>query len=212
MNWREFGGRQVNIARCNGRLISEKEISARLKESALRHVNLEDDPMRRKAAVLVPLLCVDGNWRLLFTRRTELVPHHKGQVSFPGGAFEDGDGNLVQTALRESCEEIGLRPKDVRILGELKGMPSVSNYMITPIVGRITKPFEIKLSPYEVSRVFTIPLAWLADENHREIRPYHAGDGRAFEVIYYDMYDGEVLWGATARMTVLFLQLLGLTR
>lgn len=197
-------------ARCNGKMISESEIIQRLAAHTDAIDQAADDAARRSAAVLVPLLCQNGEWALLFTRRTEKVPHHKGQVSFPGGAYEPGDENLVQTALRETCEEIGLHPEAVRILGELSGMPSVSNYMITPIVGRIIEPFEVKLSEYEVSRVFTIPLTWLANSQNREMRPYQAADGQVYDVIYYRSYDGEILWGATARMTVLLLQILGL--
>ncbi len=89
-------------------------------------------------------------------------------------------------------------------------MPSVSNYLIRPIVGRITKPFDVRLSKNEVSRVFTIPLEWLADDRHREMQPYEAIDGQIYDVIYYQPYDGEILWGATARMTVQLLELLGL--
>ena len=175
--WQGFENELIDSARCNGRLIPEAEIVRRLAVRAVQREQHATDTTRRSAAVLVPLLCKNGAWQLLFTRRTEQVPHHKGQVSFPGGAHEPEDGNLVKTALREAAEEIGLQPADVRILGALGDMPSVSNYMITPIVGRITRPFEVKLSKYEVSRVFTIPLEWLADARHREMRPYKAADG-----------------------------------
>ena len=208
--WQSFENELIDSARCNGRMIPEAEIVSRLAERTKPRIQQRGETTWRSAAVLVPLLCQHGAWQLLFTRRTEQVPHHKGQVSFPGGAYEPGDENLVQTALRETSEEIGLQPGDVRILGELSDLPSVSNYMITPIVGRITRPFEVKLSKYEVSRVFTIPLEWLADSRHREMRPYLAADGQVYDVIYYQPYDGEVLWGATARMTALLLEILGL--
>lgn len=208
--WQGFEMGLIDSARCNGRMVSEAEIVSRLAVHAAPCEQLVGSAARRSAAVLVPLLCQNGAWQLLFTRRTEQVPHHKGQVSFPGGAYEPGDENLVQTALREASEEIGLQPADVRILGELSDLPSVSNYLITPIVGRITRPFDVKLSKYEVSRVFTIPLEWLADARHWEMRPYQAADGQIYEVIYFQPYDGEILWGATASMTVLLLQTLGL--
>ena len=198
-------------ARCNGQLMSEGEIIAKLKERSSEKVKHDGDVPRRKAAVLVPILCKDGIWQLLFTRRTDYVPHHKGQVSFPGGAQEPEDESLIYTALRETCEEIGLHPRDVRIIGQLEPMPSVSNYLITPVVGRIIKPFHIKMSEYEVSRVFSIPLEWLSKPENREIRPYRLPDGRELDVIYYKPFDGEILWGATAYMTVEFLKRLGLT-
>ena len=139
--WHGFENGLMVSARCNGRMISEAEIISRLAVRTEQRTLQAGDVVRRNAAVLMPMLCQNGEWALLFTRRTEKVPHHKGQVSFPGGAYEPGDKNSVQTALRETCEEIGLRPEAVRILGELGGMPSVSNYMITPIVGRIIEPF-----------------------------------------------------------------------
>jgi 8-oxo-dGTP pyrophosphatase MutT (NUDIX family) len=192
--------------------ISEEEIKQRLADSLPAQDAEPEDAGWRRAAVLIPLLCVSGEWHLLFTRRTERVPHHKGQVSFPGGAYEASDHDLVETALRESCEEIGLQPGDVRILGRMDGLQTVSNYVVTPIVGRIIRPFAVELSVEEVGRAFTIPVAWLAEESHRQIRPYHTPDGRVFDVIYYDLYDGELLWGATAYITVTLLKQLGLTK
>lgn len=197
--------------RCNGSALSEQEIVARL---SLEQASLErpaGEHTWRQAAVLIPLLCQENAWHLLYTRRTDQVPHHKGQISFPGGAFEAGDRSLVETALRESREEIGLAASDVRILGQLAGLQTVSDFIVTPVVGRITRPFTMKLSPFEVSRVFTIPLAWLADARHREVRPYPRGDGSVLDVIYYDKFEDELLWGVTAYITVLFLQALGLT-
>jgi 8-oxo-dGTP pyrophosphatase MutT (NUDIX family) len=208
--WQGFENGSIDTARCNGRMIPEREIIRRLAARNDLQIQQMFFEKRRSAAVLVPLVCQNGEWQLLYTRRTDQVPHHKGQVSFPGGAFEPGDDSLVQTALRETYEEIGLLPADVRILGSLEDMPSVSNYLIRPIVGRITKPFNVRLSKNEVSRVFTIPLEWLADDRHREMQPYEAIDGQIYDVIYYQPYDGEILWGATARMTVQLLELLGL--
>jgi 8-oxo-dGTP pyrophosphatase MutT (NUDIX family) len=161
--------------------------------------------------VLIPLICLRDEWHILYTRRTEQVPHHKGQVAFPGGAYESQDPDLAHTALRESCEEIGLQPEDVRILGQLAGMQTVSNFVIAPFVGRIMRPFHVMLSRHEVSKVFTIPMTWLADPVHREMRPYQSSDGRVFDVIYYESYDGEILWGATAYMTVMLLKAVGLS-
>ena len=207
----ENSGLEWRAGKCNGGQISEEDISRRLKETAAAEDALPKEAGWRRAAVLIPLFCVEGDWHLLFTRRTDHVQHHKGQVSFPGGAYETQDRNLIQTALRESYEEIGLQPKDVRILGKMGGMQTVSNYIVTPIVGCIVRPFHVELSREEVGRVFTIPLVWLEQEKHRQMRPYHAADGRVFDVIYYDLYDGELLWGATACLTVTFLRRMGLT-
>lgn len=163
----------------------------------------------RPAAVLVPLLRANGEWQLLYTRRTETVQRHKGQVSFPGGAADPEDGSPEETALREAHEEIGLLPSDVSILGRLSFLATVTHYLITPVVGRIHWPSALHLSAGEVSRVFTIPLRWLADPANWELRPFQRV-GYYEDVIYYQPYDGEILWGATARITVEFLRVLQL--
>jgi 8-oxo-dGTP pyrophosphatase MutT (NUDIX family) len=164
----------------------------------------------RPAAVLVPLLWDEDRWRLLLTRRTETVQSHKGQVSFPGGAAEPFDDSPEATALREAQEEIGLRVQDARVLGRMAVRPTISSFLVTPIVARIPWPYQFRLSTNEVSRVFTVPLAWLAEAAHREERP-HTTPGGIFErVIHYQSFDGEILWGATARITLDLLRVLGL--
>ena len=159
----------------------------------------------RHAAVLIPLLRQDGEWHLLYTRRTEKVESHKGQVSFPGGACDEGETSPEQTALREAQEEIGLEPGGVRILGRLRSMLTITSFNITPVVGVIPWPTVFSPEQAEVARIFTMPLAWLAERSNRwEFNL----PGRGYNVIVYHPYDGEILWGATARMTVDFLDLL----
>jgi len=164
----------------------------------------------RPAAVLVPLLWEDDHWRLLLTRRTETVQSHKGQVSFPGGASDPGDSSPEATALRETFEEIGLQPHDVALLGRLAVRPTISSYLVTPVVGCIHGPRAYLLSLHEVSRVFSIPLCWLADPANWEERPRSTPIGFFERIIYYKPYDGEILWGATARITHDLLKILGL--
>ena len=159
----------------------------------------------RCAAVLVPLLRHDGGWHLLYTRRTDRVESHKGQVSFPGGACDDGETTPEQTALREAHEEIGLRPEDVRVLGRLTPMITISSFKVTPVVGVIPFPYVFRPEREEVARIFTMPLNWLAEKSNRwEFNLL----GRNHSVIFFHPFDGELLWGATARMTVEFLQAL----
>ncbi len=163
------------------------------------------------AAVLIPLIWWKEEWHLVFTRRTEAVEHHKGQVSFPGGGCDVGESTPEQTALREAGEEIGLKPTDVRVLGKLNEVLTITRYRVTPVVGVMPWPYEIHLEPAEVERVFTIPMDWLADPENWEERPITpAGAPRSFQVIYYHSFDGEILWGATAKMTHNFLSELGL--
>jgi len=164
----------------------------------------------RPAAVLVPLFQENGRWRLLFTRRTETLNNHKGQVSFPGGAVESQDSCPEETALREANEEIGLLPGDVRILGRLAQLQTGSNYLISPVLAYIRWPYDFSPSPLEVSRVFSIPLDWLADSRNWEERPYRSPGGTSARVIFFKPYDGEVLWGVSARITVDLLKILRL--
>jgi len=163
------------------------------------------------AAVLIPLAMWKDEWHLIYTRRTETVEHHKGQVSFPGGGCEIGETTAEETALREADEEIGLSPAKVRILGRLSDILTITGFRVTPVAGVIFWPFQMRLEPAEVGRVFIIPLMWLADRrNWEESLMTPVGILRPVQVIRYHNYDGEVLWGATARITHNFLKVLGL--
>ncbi len=159
------------------------------------------------AAVLVPLLWRDGGWHLLFTRRTEQVESHKGQVSFPGGACDEGEARPEETALREAEEELGILPTDVRLLGRLGELITITHFRVTPVVGILQWPMVFHVNRNEVERVFTIPLDWLANRRHR----WEFFDAeRQRSLIVFQPYDGELLWGATARITVDLLNVLGL--
>ncbi len=174
---------------------------------------LEDyENVRMKcAAVLVPLAWWQEDWQLIFTRRTEAVEHHKGQVSFPGGGCEIEETTPEETALREAREEIGLEPDSVGVLGRLNDILTITGFRVTPIVATIRWPFPARLETAEVERVFIIPLTWLADRKNWEERPFTPGGAaRPVPVVTYHEYDGEILWGATARITHNFLSVLGL--
>jgi 8-oxo-dGTP pyrophosphatase MutT (NUDIX family) len=159
------------------------------------------------AAVLIPLVWWQEEWQLVFTRRTETVEHHKGQVSFPGGGCEMDEATPQATALREAAEEIGLRPQDVRLLGRMNDIITITRYQVTPVVGVMPWPYPLRLEPAEVGRVFTIPLSWLAGPaNWDEQLITPEGFSRSFPVLKYHPYDGETLWGVTARITQTFLK------
>jgi 8-oxo-dGTP pyrophosphatase MutT (NUDIX family) len=163
------------------------------------------------AAILLPLIRADDEWQVLFTRRTETVEHHKGQVSFPGGGCEVGEATPEATALREAREEIGLQPGDVDLLGRMNEVTTITHYRVTPVVGIIPWPYPVCLEPAEVVRLFTIPLTWLADPHNWTEQPETPqGVVIPFPVVKYRPYDGEVLWGISAQITHNFLHVLGL--
>ena len=163
----------------------------------------------RPAAVLIPLLRLEESWHLLYTRRNSDLPEHSGQVAFPGGRSDPEDASPEVTALREACEEIGLSPTDVRLLGRMHEFLTITNYLVTPVIGVIPWPYTLKLADHEVSRAFTIPLAWLADPANLEMQQRHLPEPyNPVPVIYFHEYDGEVLWGASARFTVRLIEVL----
>jgi 8-oxo-dGTP pyrophosphatase MutT (NUDIX family) len=151
----------------------------------------------RASAVLIPLFYNQGQYHVLFTERSEEVEFHKGQVCFPGGTQEPSDSSLLQTALRETEEEISLKAKDVEILGEFDDSVTLtSNYVISPFVAFIPHPYPFKADGREIREVFSVPLSFLMDEaNFKQ-------DSYAYE------YEGHVIWGATARILRQFLDLL----
>jgi 8-oxo-dGTP pyrophosphatase MutT (NUDIX family) len=165
------------------------------------------------AAVLLPLFSRKGAWHLLFIRRTyNQQDRHSGQVAFPGGRLTAGDQGPERGALREACEETGLHPDDVQILGRLRDMLTITHYCVTPIIGVIPSTYIFVPQAEEVSRIFSIPLEWLADPSNRKTRFRNLEvNGEQVPVIYFKPYDGETLWGASARITLMLLDVLGLS-
>jgi 8-oxo-dGTP pyrophosphatase MutT (NUDIX family) len=152
------------------------------------------------AAVLVPLLVADDGLHVLFTRRAASLPQHQGQVAFPGGTCQAGDGNAEATALREAEEEIGLRRTDVRLLGRLDDIETVrSRFRITPVVGIAPHPYPWRPCPREVDTIFTVPVADLRapGAEHEELWDF---DGRKIPIRFFPV-GGQVIWGATHRIT-----------
>jgi 8-oxo-dGTP pyrophosphatase MutT (NUDIX family) len=169
---------------------------------------LSDDA--REAAVLVPFVRLGDAWHILFIRRTSNDnDRHSGQVAFAGGKREDIDGGLLDTALREAEEEIGLAPSDVEVLGHINHHHTISEFQVRPYVATMPWPYQLIPDGVEVARIFTMPLRWLADvSNYRTEQRQHPDSQRPWPVVYYDLYDGEMLWGATARMTLSLIEVL----
>lgn len=164
----------------------------------------------RRAAVLIPLVAIEGHWHVLLTHRSETVHDHKGQVAFPGGAVEAQDESLEGTALRETWEEIGIRPADVDVLGRMPDFPTISSFLVTPVVGVVKIwPYALRLSNDEVAHAFTIPLHWLARPENLEIRR-RVILNRAVDVVYFAPYEGETLWGISGMIMLDLLKILNL--
>ena len=150
----------------------------------------------RKAAVLVPLLEVDGQLQILLTRRALHLRAHPGQYSFPGGKVDDLDNSLIETALREADEEIGLTPDNVTVVGNFPAHATFTGFEVTPIIGLINQPFDIKLDPGEVAETFWVPLQYFIDTSNR-YKFNFVRDGQHFDV-HYMPYKGKFIWGVTA--------------
>jgi 8-oxo-dGTP pyrophosphatase MutT (NUDIX family) len=164
------------------------------------------DAGRVPSAVLVPIFYKQGEYYLLFTKRTERVKTHKGQISFPGGTYEEQDGTLVNTALRECAEEIGLPAEAIEVLGELDDMPSITtNYLISPFVAAIPWPYQLKVAPMEVEEIIEAPISALLDKNCRR-QETDTLNSQPITTYFYH-YQGKVIWGATARILNQFLDI-----
>jgi 8-oxo-dGTP pyrophosphatase MutT (NUDIX family) len=164
---------------------------------------------RASAGVLLLLYDADGETHLLFTKRTELVEHHKGEICFPGGRQEATDADLFVTAVRETFEEVGISPAHVERIGQLDDIVSRgSNFVISPFVGLLTTaaPYHYSHADHEVDEILEIPLAHLLDETNGGLELRHL-DGQDVEMRFY-RFHGHVIWGATARILAQFLGLL----
>jgi 8-oxo-dGTP pyrophosphatase MutT (NUDIX family) len=158
------------------------------------------------AAVLVPLVVRDATASLLLTRRTDHLHHHPGQISFPGGRVEEVDDSPVSTALRETEEEIGLDRSRVELLGALPDYFTGTGFRVTPVVGLVHPPFELRLDAFEVAEAFEVPLTHFLDPaNHQRLSREFEGRTRHFYAMPYNDY---YIWGATAGIIMSLYRLL----
>ena len=159
-----------------------------------------ESPALTPASVLVPIIAREAEFTVLFTRRTAHLRAHSGQISFPGGRSEPGDASPEATALRETTEEIGLMPERVDVLARLPEYHTGTGYRVTPVVGVIRPPIELRPDRNEVDEVFEVPLSFLLDPAHhlRHSRVLR-GETRWFYAIPFGEY---YIWGATAGMIV----------
>ena len=165
-----------------------------------------EHPPFSHAAVLVPLFRKGEGCHLLFTKRSDQVKHHKGEISFPGGVVDEEDLELINTALREAHEEIGLEKSDVQIVGILDDIVTVTQFIVTPIVGLFPYPYPFKVSEVEIAELIEVPLSSLLDQASFSEREIIRGGQK--EVVYAYQYGKHVIWGATARILKQFLDLI----
>ncbi|MDY6987387.1 MAG: CoA pyrophosphatase [Thermodesulfobacteriota bacterium] len=158
------------------------------------------------AAVLLLLLEKEGQEHILFTERSHKVEYHKGEISFPGGKVDPGDSSLVETALREGAEEIGLSPQDVTILGRMDDIATLTTgFIVTPYVGRIPYPYPFRVNTDEIAELILAPLEGLSKDCGQEapeVIPSENGvEAHCFR------YGHHIIWGATARILQQFLDI-----
>jgi len=155
------------------------------------------DPLT-DAAVLLPIILRDEGPTLLFTQRAAHLNDHAGQISFPGGRMEADDASAVDTALRETEEEIGLSRRHIDVLGTLPEYHTGTGFRVIPVVGIVQPPFEMRADPLEVAEIFEVPLSFLMDGMHHQRRTAEFVTGpRTFYVMPYERF---FIWGATAGM------------
>lgn len=158
----------------------------------------------RPAAVLVPLVWENDHWELLLTKRTSHLKHHAGQIAFPGGRMEPEDRSPSETALRETAEEVGIQPAEVRIVGCLDAMTTITGFQVLPVVGLVEPGFDLSIDLNEVEQAFQVPLDFVLDPlNCSRQSAIFRGRRRSFFVI---QYRDQTIWGATAAMLVNFSQ------
>jgi 8-oxo-dGTP pyrophosphatase MutT (NUDIX family) len=157
-------------------------------------------PKLKRAAVLIPLVERDGVLHVLLTQRTEHLSNHAGQISFPGGRAEEVDSSPIETALRETEEEIGLSRRHVEIVGVLPEHVTGTGYRVTPVVALATPPFALAADPNEVAEIFEVPLAYLMNGANHQRLSYELPEGKGRRRFYAMPYERFFIWGATAAM------------
>lgn len=174
---------------------------------AMRNPLRVDSPGSRPAAVLMPLWDDGKDIQVVFTLRSTALPHHAGQISFPGGMRDPEDKDTCTTALRETAEEIGVPPAGVDIVARLDQTVTITDFVITPYVGILDFNGDFRLNPFEVDRLVIAPLRKVLDYSLYKPREI-MWQGMAFQQKALE-HNGDVIWGATARILLDLLSILG---
>lgn len=169
------------------------------------HRRIQMPPGPTPAAVLLPLFPKNGELHVLFTKRTDQLNHHSGEISFPGGVRHPEDADLLQTALRETWEEVGILPRDVEVLGVLDDFLSIHDYLVTPYVGIFPADYPLKLNLHEIDRILEVPLSHLLKPEIFRAEDW-SWKGRTHPVYFYTWGEDEI-WGLTAAILKQFLDI-----
>ena len=169
-------------------------------ETTDEHRMRRSDAAPTPAAVLVPLVVRENGLGLMLTQRTAHLTDHAGQISFPGGRSEPEDASAIETALRETEEEVGLARQHVEVLGHLPDYVTITGYAVTPVVGLVHPPFTLAPDANEVAEVFEVPLEFILNGAHHQRRSVPLPGGEATRTFYAMPYERFFIWGATAGM------------
>jgi len=185
----------------------EKDFIEKVRNSLhSRNRRIIEQPSLARAAVLIPLFQKGQDCHIVFTKRSDNVRYHKGEISFPGGVFDEEDLELQRTALREAFEEIGLKEDDVQIIGILDDIITVTQFIVTPFIGLFPYPYPFELSAIEIAELIEVPLSALLNEDCFSEREIIRGTSK--EVVSAYQYQNHIIWGATARILKQFLDLI----
>lgn len=154
----------------------------------------------KAAGVLVPVIERSPHLTVLLTRRSAELKHHASQICFPGGRMEKADGSILETALRETWEEVGIEPDAVDVIGSLDPHPTITGYAVTPVIGLIEPPLRLQVDHREVEVAFEVPLEFLMDPDNEQ-RSMRTFRGHAVPTVEFH-FGGHRIWGATASMLI----------
>lgn len=171
-----------------------------LPENTGEHLLRQSTAAPMPASVLLPIIVREHGLALLLTRRTEHLTDHGGQISLPGGRLEEQDISAIETALRETEEEVGLNRRHVEVIGTLPDYYTGTGYRVTPVAAIVQPPFELRADPFEVAEIFEVPLSFLMDGMNHQRRTAELPHGVGRRTFYAMPYERFFIWGATAGM------------
>ena len=190
---------QLKLLKANDQRVYNNKALLKDHENLMKDNTLENDK-NKLAAVLIPLIPNKNDYDVLFTKRSDKLRSHSGQISFPGGVIEKNDHNEVSGALREADEEVGIKPNCVNILGLLDSYITGTGFKIHPVVGLIDSAQNYEICKEEVDYIFHVPLSFLINKNnHNKVNKIINGTERSFYVLEYNDY---YIWGVTAGIII----------